>query len=143
MSAGKWGWWNPAAAARVYSPPTSSGENYLRGTLATNPPSETCDTLQNSSYYGELANMYPNIQGYLAGPGLNYEGLWWAAPAGVESGWGIDFAHQGDTIFATWFTYDQNGKGLWVIMPAPKTATGQYAGTLLHHHRAGVQRRSL
>ncbi|HEX6793354.1 MAG TPA: glycosyl hydrolase family 28-related protein, partial [Casimicrobiaceae bacterium] len=36
----------------------------------------------------------------------NYEGLWWASPAGSESGWGINFAHQGDIIFATWFTYD-------------------------------------
>ncbi|MGC1818702.1 MAG: S8 family peptidase, partial [Casimicrobiaceae bacterium] len=36
----------------------------------------------------------------------NYQGLWWASPAGSESGWGINFAHQGDVIFATWFTYD-------------------------------------
>ena len=34
----------------------------------------------------------------------NYEGLWWRSPAGSESGWGINFAHQGDVIFATWFT---------------------------------------
>ncbi len=33
----------------------------------------------------------------------NYQGLWWNAN---ESGWGINFAHQGDTIFATWFTFD-------------------------------------
>jgi hypothetical protein len=108
----------------------SSGENYLRGTLTGSTPSETCSTSPNLSYYGQLASMYPDIQKYLAGGGLNYEGLWWAAPAGVESGWGINFAHQGDTIFATWFTYGQNGKGLWVIMPAPKTADGQYGGTL-------------
>ena len=24
----------------------------------------------------------------------------------AESGWGINFAHQGDVVFATWFTYD-------------------------------------
>ena len=35
----------------------------------------------------------------------NFQDMWWAAPAGSESGWGINFAHQGDTIFATWFTY--------------------------------------
>jgi len=33
----------------------------------------------------------------------NYQDLWWV-PA--ESGWGIDFAHQGDLLFATWYTYD-------------------------------------
>ena len=64
-----------------------------------------------------------------AGP-PNYEGLWWNAPAGSESGWGINFAHQGDTIFATWFTYDPTGKGLWLVMTASLTATGVYSGTL-------------
>ena len=65
-----------------------------------------------------------------AGP-PNYQGLWWAAPAGTESGWGIDLAHQGDVIFATWFTYDASGKGLWLAMIANKDVTGAYTGTLL------------
>jgi serine protease len=41
-------------------------------------------------------------------------GLWWAAPAGSESGWGINFANQGNVIFATWFTYDATGKAWWL-----------------------------
>ena len=60
----------------------------------------------------------------------NYEGLWWAAPAGSESGWGINFAHQGDIIFASWFTYDLTGKGLWLVMTAAKSAPNTYSGTL-------------
>ena len=52
----------------------------------------------------------------------NYQGLFWNAPAGSESGWGINFAHQGDVIFATWFTYDATGKALWLSMTANKTA---------------------
>ncbi|HEX8739452.1 MAG TPA: hypothetical protein VF925_04850 [Casimicrobiaceae bacterium] len=61
----------------------------------------------------------------------NAEGLWWAAPAGSESGWGINFAHQGDIVFATWFTYDANGKAWWLSMTAPKIAATVYAGTLV------------
>jgi hypothetical protein len=61
----------------------------------------------------------------------NYDGLWWAAPAGSESGWGINFAHQGDTIFASWFTYDLTGKGMWLVMTAPKSAPNTYGGKLL------------
>ena len=61
----------------------------------------------------------------------NYEGLWWAAPAGSESGWGINFAHQSDTIFASWFTYDATGKGMWLVMTAPKGAPDTYTGKLL------------
>lgn len=66
-----------------------------------------------------------------AGP-PNYQGLWWADPADSESGWGIDLAHQGDAIFATWFTYDATGKGLWLAMAATKDLTGgAYTGALL------------
>ncbi len=61
---------------------------------------------------------------------VNYEGLWWKSPAESESGWGINFAHQGDVIFATWFTYDFTGKAWWLSMTAPKTAQGVYSGTL-------------
>ena len=60
----------------------------------------------------------------------NYEGLWWNNPAGSESGWGINLVHQGDTIFATWFTYDGAGKPWWLTMTANKTAQGTYGGTL-------------
>ena len=59
----------------------------------------------------------------------NFTGLWWAAPAGSEPGWGINFAHQGDTIFATWFSYDRLGKPLWLAVTAHQVGAGQFAGT--------------
>src|SRR5215470_12914353 len=66
-----------------------------------------------------------------ASPGQpNYQGLWWNAPAGSESGWGINFAHQGDTIFATWFTYDTSGKAAWFAMTAQKIGAETYGGKL-------------
>ncbi|HXZ47866.1 MAG TPA: hypothetical protein VEG27_02545 [Usitatibacter sp.] len=62
---------------------------------------------------------------------LNYEGLWWNSPAGSESGWGVNIAHQGDILFATWFTYDSDGSGLWLVMPdGVKTGSATYSGTL-------------
>jgi hypothetical protein len=64
----------------------------------------------------------------------NYEGLWWNAPAGSESGWGINLAHQGDVIFATWFTYKDGGKSWWLSMTANKTGTNTYAGDLYETH---------
>jgi len=65
---------------------------------------------------------------------VNYQGLWWASPAGSESGWGINFAHQGDIIFATWFTYDTTGKAWWLSMTAIRTGLNSYAGDLLTTH---------
>jgi len=56
----------------------------------------------------------------------NYQGLWWAGAG--ESGWGINFAHQGDVIFATWFTYDAAGKAWWLTINTNKTAEGVYSG---------------
>lgn len=64
----------------------------------------------------------------------NYQGLFWNAPAGSESGWGINFAHQGDIIFATWFTYDASGKALWLSTTATKTAEGVYSGAIYQTH---------
>ena len=60
----------------------------------------------------------------------NYQGLWWKSPRGAESGWGINIAHQGDVIFATWFTYDATGKAWWLSMTANKNPDGTYSGTL-------------
>lgn len=60
----------------------------------------------------------------------NYQDLWWNAPAMSESGWGINLNHQGDTIFATWFTYDLDGSPLWLVVTAHKTGPGIYSGDL-------------
>jgi hypothetical protein len=60
----------------------------------------------------------------------NYQDLWWASPAGAESGWGINLTHQGDTLFATWFTYDVDHTPMWLAVTAPKTDDRVYEGTL-------------
>jgi hypothetical protein len=61
----------------------------------------------------------------------NYSALWWVSPPGSESGWGVNVAHQGDTLFATWFTYGTGGRGQWLVMPdAARTAAGVYTGAL-------------
>jgi serine protease len=69
-----------------------------------------------------------------AAPPGNYEGLWWNAPAGSESGWGINFAHQGDVIFATWFTYDASGKAWWLSMTANQIGDHTFSGKLYETH---------
>ena len=67
---------------------------------------------------------------------LNFEGLWWNSPGGSESGWGINVAHQGDVIFATWFTYDATGKAWWLTMTADKTGENVYSGNLIRTNGA-------
>jgi YVTN family beta-propeller protein len=61
----------------------------------------------------------------------NYQALWWASPAGTESGWGVNVTHQGDTLFVTWFTYGPDGKGMWLVgSSVNRTSEGIYSGPL-------------
>jgi hypothetical protein len=101
----------------AFSPSTvgdQSGAITILSNGAGNPQSITIDAT------GTASNVPP----------VNYQGLWWKSPAGSESGWGINFAHQGDVIFATWFTYDATGKAWWLSMTANKSSDKVYAGTL-------------
>jgi hypothetical protein len=59
----------------------------------------------------------------------NYTDLWWAGLA--ESGWGINFNHQTDTIFASLFTYAADGSGMWLVSTMAKQANGSFTGDLL------------
>jgi len=62
----------------------------------------------------------------------NYTDLWWATPPGSEAGWGINLTHQGDIIFASWFTFDHDRTPLWLVVQVNKTAPGVYAGTQVY-----------
>lgn len=58
----------------------------------------------------------------------NYQDLWWNP---TESGWGVNIAHQGDTLFITWFTYGTDGRPTWFVgSDVRKTGNATYAGTL-------------
>lgn len=59
----------------------------------------------------------------------NFQDLWWGGES--ESGWGINITHQGDILFAAWFTYDANGRGQYIVMSAGRrTGPGVYTGDL-------------
>lgn len=52
----------------------------------------------------------------------NYTDWWWGGSA--QSGQGVNVGQHGDMIFASWFTYDESGSGMWVVMSGPLDATG-------------------
>jgi serine protease len=93
------------------------------------PPGSTCTTANCGA---GILDAHAAVQAAQQGPisTLNYGGLWWNSPGGSESGWGINFAHQGDQIFASWFTYDLTGKAWWLVMSANLTAPRVYSGSL-------------
>lgn len=58
----------------------------------------------------------------------NYTDLWWNA---AESGWGLNLVHQGEILFGTWFTYDADRGGLWLVMPdARRQPDGSFTGAI-------------
>ena len=81
----------------------------------------------------DLADIAAYIGTVVAGGGggggaVNYQGLWWAS-AGNEAYWGVNFVHQGDQIFGTWYTYDTTGRPWWLSMLVNRTAPGSNAYT--------------
>jgi len=58
----------------------------------------------------------------------NYTDLWWNPE---ESGWGININHQGQTLFATLFVYDVDGKPMWLSASSvTRQPNGTWQGTL-------------
>ncbi len=120
--------WNPNA---VLSPQVGTGvlafSNADRGTFAyTIGGVNQSKNIVRQEYSAPVSTCAPNGTPNPAG---NFQDLWWGGLA--ESGWGINITHQGDILFATWFTYDANGRGMWIVMSAGRrTASGVYTGDL-------------
>ena len=58
----------------------------------------------------------------------NFQDLWYNA---LEPGWGVNITHQGTKLFATLFTYDATGRGMWLVMSdGVAGSTGAFSGPL-------------
>lgn len=69
-------------------------------------------------------------------PRLQVNDLWWG---GVEqNGWGINIAQQERTLFSIWYTYDQNGKTIWYVMPGGSWNGNTYFWPVVPHHQFSV-----
>jgi murein DD-endopeptidase MepM/ murein hydrolase activator NlpD len=103
----------------------SAAYAYISATLEPTVPTGTW------LFEAELAGTRAQVSFDVTAGGLprpNFTDLWWN-PA--ESGWGVNLIHQGDVIFATWFTYDTDRGGLWLVMDAARLQPdGSYTGTI-------------
>jgi hypothetical protein len=110
----------PTHALRTGSPAIDAGSN---------PDGLVND--QRGPGFARVLGIHPDIGAFEGSILLvNHQGLWWNDPPASESGWGVNFAHQGDTIFATWFTYDSEGKPLWLAAVLTLVSPGVYSGDL-------------
>lgn len=59
----------------------------------------------------------------------SFTGIWWNR---TESGWGLNFAQQGNSVFATMYVYDRSGRPTWYLatMNAAPNAPAQFTGDM-------------
>jgi hypothetical protein len=70
------------------------------------------------------------VHGAAQGSEPNYTDMWWH-PAGIEAGWALDIDHQGELLFAAWFTYGDDGADDWLVIPvAVRISESVYSGRI-------------
>ncbi len=72
-----------------------------------------------------------NLTGTLPRVGLtNYTDHWWGGQS--ASGWGVQISHQGNRVFAGWYTYNPLGKASWFTAQGTQDASNarRYSGSL-------------
>jgi hypothetical protein len=81
--------------------------------------------------------------GTMAGTRQSYQDMWWRARPEANR-LGRELNHQGDILFATWFTYEAAGKGLWLVIPEARLTTpGTYTGAIYTTTGPALQRGDL
>ena len=71
-------------------------------------------------------------------PKLNVGDIWWAGANGngngsgneLENGWGVSISQQDRSLFASWYTYDADGKATWFVMSGGSWTGSKYTGEL-------------
>ncbi len=106
----------PVASGKV-----SYGEGVDQWSYASLPTDGVNALFANGQIRANVATNFAGASASIApaAPPSNYQGLWWKPD---ESGWGVNFVHQGDQIFATWYTYDTAGNAYWLTMLAGRSA---------------------
>ena len=52
--------------------------------------------------------------------------MWWAGSA--QDGWGINLVQQGGIVFGVWYTYGQDGRPTWYVLPNGSWNGSTYSG---------------
>ncbi|HYC35806.1 MAG TPA: hypothetical protein VEC19_05250 [Usitatibacter sp.] len=61
-------------------------------------------------------------------PIASYADLWWGGLA--QNGWGVAISQQYRTLFAVWYTYDEQGRTVWYVVPGGEwISANAYRGT--------------
>jgi hypothetical protein len=96
---------------------SGGGQYLLRGGLYAGPSFCGAATSERYDYFSRFDQVYPALAQYLGTPTalIDYTDLWWNPN---ESGWGLNLIqHASRNIFGVWYTYRQDGKAVWYVIP--------------------------
>jgi hypothetical protein len=136
---GTWNASNTTYSGALYAPTGSWFGNYDASRIVVGPSIGTAslsfDSLNTATltYTINGVSGTKSIQRQAFGPRdttpvATYTDLWWGGLS--QNGWGVAISQQYRTIFAVWYTYDQDGRTIWYVVPGGEwTATNVYRGT--------------
>lgn len=113
---------------------TDGGDTFhFRGGLVGGQARCGAPSAQNWDGYSRLDLVFPQISQFLVtdtgshGPTRDYTGAWYVPS---ESGWGLLLHQYPDQLFATWFTFDGNGRRAWYSLLPEWGADDVASGTV-------------
>jgi hypothetical protein len=109
---------------------TFGGSQYLlRGGLWGG--TALCEYPNETDNFSRFDQVYPSLSQYLGVTSavVDYTDLWWNPN---ESGWGLNLIqHASRNIFGVWYTYGQDGKRTWYVIPTGSwTSTNVFRGDI-------------
>ncbi len=111
------------------------GTFHFRGGLVGGQAKCGAPAAQNWDGYSRLDLVFPHIAQFLVtdiddhGPSRDYSGAWYMPS---ESGWGLLLHQYPGELFATWFTFDGNGRRAWYSL-LPEWTGDDVASGLVQH----------
>jgi hypothetical protein len=91
-------------------------------------------TLSNDPTTGKTLSLHKALRrmAYAPVPAQNDHALsdmWWGGAA--QTGWGVSVLEQAGAVFSVWYTYRDDGKPTWFVMPGGMwTTLNEYAGSV-------------
>lgn len=135
VQGGSWDWSHTVWTGDVYIPHGAPYDHYDVSKLAMGASAGkatlTFSDANTASFqylggYAHAIQRYDFAQSAANGP---FHGYWWGGAS--QDGWGLHVAQQGDSVFATWYTYGADGSPTWFFMPgASKVSATHFNGAL-------------
>ena len=136
---GSWNASNTAYTGALYAPTGSWFGNYDASRIVVGPSIGTATITFSGRNAATLTYTINGVSGTKsisrqgfgppdATPVASYGDLWWGGVS--QNGWGVAISQQYRTLFAVWYTYEQDGRPVWFVVPGGDwVSSTAYRGT--------------